>query len=260
MMDVSWMEQTEADLPAANDWLSAGERLRLDGMRFAKRHADWRLGRWTAKCALAAYLNLPTDPESLATIEIRPALSGAPEVFLTNQPAEVAISISHRAGVAACVVTLAEAEVGCDLEIVEPRSDAFISDYFAAEEQELIARTPLAERTLLVALLWSAKESALKALRAGLRLNTCSVIVRPALWRPVRSGRAEGLAVAFPVSPAPDRWQPLQVVHEGGQVFHGWWQHTGDLVRTMVACPSPAPPIFLRVAQSAGVLPQPSLS
>ena len=55
-----WLEQTEADLPAANDWLSAGERLRLDGMRFAKRHADWRLGRWTAKRALAAYLNLPT--------------------------------------------------------------------------------------------------------------------------------------------------------------------------------------------------------
>jgi 4'-phosphopantetheinyl transferase len=258
MMDVSWMEQTEANLPGANDWLSAGEKLRLDGMRFAKRHADWRLGRWTAKRALAAYLNLPTDPASLATIEIRPALSGAPEVFLTNQPAEVAISLSHRAGVAACVVTLAGAELGCDLEIVEPRSDAFIADCFAAEEQELIARTPVAERTLLVALLWSAKESALKALRAGLRLNTRSVIVRPALWRPVRS--PEDPALAFPVSSAPDRWQPLQVVHEGGQAFHGWWQNTGDLVRTMVACPSPAPPTFLSVAQSAGVVPEPSLS
>lgn len=38
------------------------------------------------------------------------------------------------------------------------------------EEQELVARAP--ERDELVALLWSGKESALKALREGLRLDT----------------------------------------------------------------------------------------
>ncbi len=228
-MDIYWLEQTEANLPPANDWLSAGERLRLDGMRVAKRHADWRLGRWTAKRALAAYLNLPDSPPRLADIEIRPAQSGAPEVFIANQPAEVVISLSHRAGVAACAITLGRAELGCDLEIVEPRSDAFIADYFATEEQALIEGMSPARRFLLVALLWSAKESALKALRTGLRLDTRSVIVRP----------------IFPLNDERENWLPLQVVCESGQIFDGWWQNTGNLLRTMVTSPSPAPPIFL---------------
>jgi 4'-phosphopantetheinyl transferase len=247
MMNVYWLEQTEADLPAENDWLSASEVTRLSGMRFAKRHADWRLGRWTAKCALAAYLGLHSHPPELADIDIRPAPSGAPEVFIANQPAGIAISLSHRAGVAACAVTLSGADLGCDLEIMEPRSDAFIADYFATEEQQLIQRTSAADRSQLLALLWSAKESALKALRTGLRLDTRSVIVSPATLsgQGNEDGCARDPALAFQSSYGLNSWQPLQAVCEGGQVFHGWWQHTGDLLRSMVACPPPAPPVFL---------------
>lgn len=244
MMDVYWLEQTEADLPPENTWLSASEAVRLDGMRFPKRNADWRLGRWTAKRALAAYLNLTGHPPDLADIEIRSAPSGAPEVFVANRPAGVAISLSHRAGTAACAVTLSGAELGCDLEIIEPRSDAFIADYFATEEQELIERTSAAERSLLLALLWSGKESSLKALRTGLRLDTRSVTVRP-VPPPCGDGRAQSPALAFGASYGLNSWQPLQVVYEGGQVFHGWWQNAGDLLRTMVASPPPGPPIFL---------------
>ena len=104
MKQVYWLEQTEADVPAENDWLSARESVRLSGLRFAKRRADWRLGRWTAKCAVASFLNLSTDAQGLAQIEIRPASSGAPEVFVANEPAAVAISISHSSGAAACAV------------------------------------------------------------------------------------------------------------------------------------------------------------
>jgi 4'-phosphopantetheinyl transferase len=247
MMDVYWLEQTEADLPAVNDWLSTSEAVRLDGMRFAKRHADWRLGRWTAKRALAAYLNLHSHPPNLTDIEVRPAPSGAPEAFVAGQPAGITMSLSHRAGVAACAVTLPGTELGCDLEIVEPRSDAFIADYFAPEEQELIGRTAAADRFQLLALLWSAKESALKALRTGLRLDTRSVTVRPvsAPWH--GDGLAQNPALAFRASYGLNSWQPLQAVYEGGQIFHGWWQNTGDLLRTMVASPPSAPPIFLEI-------------
>ena len=51
-MNVYWLEQTEEDLPAEDDWLNASEMARLSGMRFPKRRVDWRLGRWTAKRAL----------------------------------------------------------------------------------------------------------------------------------------------------------------------------------------------------------------
>ena len=245
MMDVYWLEQTEADLPADNDWLSASEITRLNGMRFAKRHDDWRLGRWTAKRSLALYLNLATHPQALADIEIRPAPSGAPEAFVANKPAAVAISLSHRDGVAACAVASPGMELGCDLEIVEPRSDAFIADYFTAEEQQLIEGTSAADRPLLLALLWSAKESALKALRTGLRLDTRSVIVRP--FAPPRNedASAENPVPTFRPPSEVNIWHPLHVVYEGGQIFHGWWQNTGDLVRTMVASPPPVAPILL---------------
>src|SRR5271165_5117498 len=167
MMEVYWFEQTEAEIPAENDWLSKGEVVRLDGMRFAKRRADWRLGRWTAKCAVAAYLDLPGDRPSLTDIEIRPASSGAPEVFVGNKPAAVSISLSHRSGIAACAVAPSGAALGCDLETIEPLSDAFVADYFTGEEQALVALAPAADRFRIVALVWSGKESALKALHEG---------------------------------------------------------------------------------------------
>ena len=199
-------------------------------MRFPKRRADWRLGRWTAKHAAAHYLGLAADPQSLARIEIRAAASGAPEVFIGDDPAPLAISISHREGVAACAVAGPEAALGCDLEFVEPRSDAFASDYFTEAEQALVARASPSDRTQLLALLWSAKESVLKALRMGLRIDTRSVAVDPLVE----------LAVG-----ASD-WRPLRAQHEG-QVFHGWWRQADNLVRTMVAAPAPASPITFQM-------------
>jgi len=256
MIEVYWLEQTEADVPAENDWLSASEAIRLDGLRFAKRRADWRLGRWTAKQALAAYWNISGDgnPKALGGIEVRPAPDGAPEVFLASQPAAVTISLSHRAGTALCAVMPAGGTLGCDLETIEPRSDGFVADYFTAEEQALVARATATDRLRLLALLWSAKESALKALRVGLRLDTRSVSASP-IEGPesgVEGGgpRREDQALASTPSCGPDGWRPLQVRCAGGQVFQGWWGCTrgaSSLIHTVVAAPLPAPPIHLKV-------------
>ncbi len=247
MTDVYWLEQTEADVPAENDWLSASEAVRLSGMRFAKRRADWRLGRWTAKRALAVYLKLPGHPQALTGIEIRPAPSGAPEVFVANQAAAVTISLSHRAGRAVCAVALSGVALGCDLEMIEPRSDGFIADYFSSEEQALVARACAADRPRLLALLWSGKESALKALRTGLRLDTRCVIVSPVDAPPRRDGDGymENPALTLGPSYSPNGWRPLQVGYTNGQIFQGWWLHTGNLLRTLVAAPPPVPPIRL---------------
>ena len=163
-------------------------------------------------------------------MDIRPAPSGAPEVFFANQPAPVTISLSHRDGIAACAVVMSGAEMGCDLEIVEPRSDAFVADYFTAEEQALVARASAADRPWLLALLWSAKESALKALHEGLRLDTRCVVVSP-----------------FDESIALNGWSPLRVRYTGGVVFHGWWQLAETVVRTVVGLPAPDSPIPLTI-------------
>jgi len=234
-MDVYWMEQTKADVPAENQWLSANEMLCLGGLRFAKRRTDWRLGRWTAKLALAARLNLPTDLEALANIEIRAASSGAPEVYLLNQAASVTISLSHRAGAAMCAVALADASLGCDLEVVEPRNDAFGADYFTANEQALVDRELVEARPLLTTLIWSAKESALKALHQGLRLDTRCMDVSPvdSAARHVENGRQNPYPFSL-IAPVSDGWCPLRVRYSGGRDFCGWWRHADDLLRTIV--------------------------
>ena len=227
-MNVYWLEQTPADVPQHREWLSPFELDRLLQLRVPKRRDDWLLGRWTAKRAVAAQLALPLHSRALAEIEIRAAASGAPEVFIANQPAEVTISLSHSSGIGLCTVALAGVALGCDLELIEPHSEAFISDYFTVEEQACVSAASTVEKPELLALLWSAKESALKALHEGLRLPTRSVMVESTTL-PDQSG-----------------WRPLRVRHDG-QIFDGWWRRAGRMVRTVVADPTLQVPIAIAI-------------
>jgi 4'-phosphopantetheinyl transferase len=252
-MDVYWQEQAENDVPVENRWLSEREVLCLDAMRFAKRRADWRLGRWTAKRALAACLNLTGDLEALKRIEIRPERSGAPTVFLSNQAAAIAISISHRAGVALCSIAPSGCGLGCDLETIEFRSDAFVGDYFTANEQGLVAHASAEQRPLLVALIWSGKESALKALHLGLRADTKSVEVIPfdASTEPTERAR-QNPGRASALKSGSDGWQSLHALCSNAGVFHGWWRWENDMVRTIFSVVPLGSPTRLESPSRAG--------
>jgi 4'-phosphopantetheinyl transferase len=235
-MNVYWHEQAETDVPTDNRWLSSREAACSDGFRFAKRRADWRLGRWTAKRAVALCLGLAADPPVLGSIEIRPAQSGAPEVLITNAPAPFAISLSHRAGRGLCTLAPPLVRLGCDLEAIEAHSNAFIADYFTPEEQQVVACAPASERQRLLAVLWSAKESVLKSLGEGLRLDTRTVTVR-----------------FDSESPLKERWAPFHVRY-GDQAFHGWWQQAHDLVRTVISDPPSSTPVPVPLEMSSGPL------
>ena len=221
-MHVYWLEQVDGDIPPNDDWLSANEAACLARMKFPKRRADWRLGRWTAKRAVSEYLNLHRHP---AALEILAAPCGAPEVFLNSQAAKITISLSHRDSRAVCAVAPYGTALGCDLELVEPRSDAFVADYFTTVEQSMVARAPKDKRPELLALLWSGKESALKALGEGLRLDT----------------RCVAISFEEAVSNS-DAWRSLQAACDSGRTLYGWYRRIGDMVRTVVAAPAPDPP------------------
>jgi 4'-phosphopantetheinyl transferase len=224
--EVWWLQQTESDVPQADGWLSAAESDRATGFRVPKRRRDWLLGRWTAKRAVALYLALPQDLRSLVLIEVRPAVSGAPEVFIGDRPAELVISLSHREGVAMCAVAASGTQLGCDLELVEPHSEAFVNDYFTLEERALLEGSH--ERDRMVALIWSAKESALKALRTGLREDTRSVSASVLEEASCNGG-----------------WGRLSVQTRTDGALQGWWQRSGQLVRTLIAEPAGPLPIAL---------------
>jgi 4'-phosphopantetheinyl transferase len=165
----SWHSLGESDLPPGREWLSAFDVDRMGSLRFAKRRREWLLGRWTGKQAVAHHLGLGLTAAESARLEIRTVMAGAargaPEVFVDGARVPVEVSLTHRAGWAVCAVS-GKAGIGCDLELVEPRSAAFVRDYLTLSEQSAVWDPPFEASADVVAnLIWSAKESALKVLK-----------------------------------------------------------------------------------------------
>jgi 4'-phosphopantetheinyl transferase len=242
---IFWLTQRLADVLEHDDWLSPRERGLLAQMKFPKRRSEWRLGRWTVKCALVHVLRKESHAsltehsfarriaevnrvrfDELSRIEIRAAADGAPEAFMDEKPLPLAISISHRNDIGFCVISPSGIRLGCDVEAIEPRSDVFVADYFTPHEQEIVRRAADAERFWITTLIWSAKESALKALRHGLRMDTRWVEVE--LPSDAEEHHRAG------------DWYSFTVCHaRGQQSFLGWWRRWGEFVLTIIAAGIP---------------------
>ena len=67
-------------------WLSPREAAWVARMRFPKRRSEFRLGRWTAKKALALYLGRDASAGALRSIEIDRAPDGAPLPLVDGPP------------------------------------------------------------------------------------------------------------------------------------------------------------------------------
>jgi 4'-phosphopantetheinyl transferase len=207
-------------VPADDGWLLPGEEATLAGLTQVKRRADWRLGRWVAKRAVAAALATPP-----AAVEIRAGHDGAPYACCAGAPVAGTLSISHGAGVGLCVVAIPPLAIGCDLELVEPRADVFEEDWFTISERKLVDATAHRDHDIMVTLIWSAKESALKAAHAGLRRDTRTVVVD-----------AVGDACV-------DGWSSLRVRDDvQGTRLEGWWRLDGRFVISVACASMPVPP------------------
>ncbi len=215
---VYWLIQRLADVPEGDDWLCEAERARASGMRFAKRRDEWRLGRWTAKSAILAFCGIVPIPAGFRSLDIRSAADGSPDPVLDGQPAPVSISISHSGGMSLCAVSRAGLNLGCDLEETLKGDIGFFADYFTCDEMAAVQRTTEAARKVIATLIWSAKESALKSTREGLRRDTRNV--------EVHSG--------FDLHK--DLWSPLSVqCTDAHSAFEGWYRIDEAFVQTITA-------------------------
>jgi 4'-phosphopantetheinyl transferase len=223
-----WLALGEEALPTEQQWLAPAEAAILAGLRYTKRRTEFLLRRLVTKHAVASVTGRPTDPATLAGIEVRNAPSGAPYVCIDGAPIEVGVSISDRAGWAVCVTSPTDSlAVGCDLELVEPRSPGFVCDFFTTMEQRLVGSCVAGdERDAVANLIWSAKESALKVLGTGLRRDTQTLEVTPA-------------------APRDDGWGALTVRAVEGTVFPGWWRREGQFLLTVAMRQAAPPPAAL---------------
>lgn len=228
-----WLIQTLADHPALaraevpEGMLSMGEQVRFQSLKREKRRHDWLLGRWTAKCLTAQYIESVTGRRpALSDIVITTDPDGAPRLHSRNGHAfinRLAISISHSHGCAFCaLVDVAGYRPGADIEYIERRHPAFVNDFFTSAEIERVRRAPPLVQPLLTTAIWSAKEAALKSIRRGLTVDTRSIICLPD--EPVTGG-----------------WAPVKVIcapELNATVHYGWWRRIGRFVLTLAIADS----------------------
>lgn len=187
-LTVYWLIRSQAQVPGDLDWLHADEKELFGRFRFAKKQRDWLLGRWTAKQALLGYPQRPIDGIQLCDLAILPESGGAPVAYLGGNRLDLCISLSHSSGMGLCAIGTDKLKVGCDLEKVEPRSPALLADFFTEQEQETVRGKGTVQAPMFSNLIWSAKESALKTLRTGLRMDPRNVQVdiqpsgNPSTW------------------------------------------------------------------------------
>jgi 4'-phosphopantetheinyl transferase len=211
------MDAPELAVDPAGSTLGPAERKQYEAMRFPKRRQDWLLGRRAAKTLIRAVV----QPGPEAMLEIRHAPGGAPLVWVDGGPRpDLCLSISHSGSRAFCaLVSVPGVQVGADLESIEQRSEAFFQDYFTSVELAWLKAVDEQDAPLAASLLWSAKESMLKALRVGLHMDTRRVEVR----------QVEGIGEAG------DDWKGLLVAARGLR-WQAWWRRTGESVQTLAAC------------------------
>ena len=210
MIEVGVLLADCRELPEDDSWLDPEDAECLRRIRVPGRRLEFRLDRWTTKRAVAAWLG-KSD----------------------NLSKEVEVSVSHRDGRAVCAVAPAGTRLGCNLERIEPRSELFLQDCFVPSEIEMVLGEPVEQRALLANLIWSAKESALKALNTGLHPDARNVEVRL-------------------LDLSAKDWGRLEVIQPAtGEVFHGWWRRDEGWLVTVVSDPAPASPGYLTAQPTA---------
>jgi phosphopantetheinyl transferase len=187
-----------------------------------KRRVEWLHGRWAAKALLQKChpdcTNLP-----LAEILVDCEPGGAPfPALASGARLPGSLSISHSGPMAACALGLDPGQrVGIDIEKIEPRPPGFFEDYFTAHEAVLVRAAPARAQPETITLIWSAKESAFKALGKGLSLDPRSIEITPSqqAGEGEMSGAWRRLAIGGPEA--------------AGLAWDGWWQPYEGYILTL---------------------------
>jgi 4'-phosphopantetheinyl transferase len=203
---IYWDLRTDQEHPGLtageppDGFLSNPERVYLSRLRTPKRRHDWLLGRWTGKALIRAWLRERGRAVPAEAITIAPDDDGAPFVLVVGEGRlGVTVSLSHCEGCGLAVLASErEAPLGADIERCEPRSPEFINDFFTPAEIKVVGAWSDTARAATE--VWSVKESALKAVRLGLNVDTRRVEIAPRV-HPAPGWSAVGVDLSLPHLP-----------------------------------------------------------
>lgn len=141
-------------------WLSMEERRCLQSFGSEKRRREFTLGRAAARQLVGQHLDLAPSEVPLVVAD-----DGAVDVVGRDLHLSIAHSGPH------AVATLAPHPVGVDLEAVVERDHSLIRFLLHPDERDRVMRLFPYDTAPTIVLLWTLKESVLKARRSGFRLS-----------------------------------------------------------------------------------------
>lgn len=190
--DVNLQTETVLDLEEGATIIDADERERWSRFRFAEDRRCFLAAHAGARILLSHIVGCtPADLTFETTAAGKPRLTGT--------PAEIDFSLSHARNVVA--VAAAHAPVGVDVEPIREIDDLddLTEIMLAAEERDVMRRTPAGERSRHLLRYWTIKEALLKAAGVGFSIAPDTVVVDA-------SGSAAILSLPAELG-QPDDWQ-----------------------------------------------------
>ncbi|MFP4229169.1 MAG: 4'-phosphopantetheinyl transferase family protein, partial [Salinivenus sp.] len=149
----------ETSIPRWRDWLSEEERGRLMSFGSDQRKEAFLAGRAVARRLLGAKMDVAP-----AKVPLRRAEDGAVDVVGTDWH----VSIAHSGPRA--LAAAARHNVGGDVERIVPRDPEVARFLLRPDERDLLDTLPY-DRNRALLLVWTLKESVLKARRTGFRTS-----------------------------------------------------------------------------------------
>ncbi len=131
-------------------------------LKFEKRKESYLLGRYSAKRAVAAFM----DESNLSKILIRQGIFNQPVIFYLNEK-KIQVSITHCERLGAAVAFPETHPMAVDIEKINSNKNHVLETQMTEKEKELI-RTFSVPYEEMLTLFWTVKESLSKTLRTGL--------------------------------------------------------------------------------------------
>jgi 4'-phosphopantetheinyl transferase len=200
------------------DHFSSEELIEYKQFRIPKRQEEWIASRIAGKRLINKVLK--TEGLRHSDIMIKKERSGQPYVWIQGiGRIPGGFSLSHSNGYVLCGHTSSvESGFGLDLEMIESRSLEFVQDFFSNQEIKKYHGLSDQERNEYATLVWSAKESFLKAVGVGLSIDTKKIEI-------VDASRKSNNSV----------WSECLVVFNAqkGLFYRILWQRVGNFIWTV---------------------------